>query len=112
VLAVALAVLAPLVFSATLDLGLAARRAIAVLVIAPGAFAMGFPFPLGLRFARARAEPLLPWAFGVNGGASVIASVLTILVAMDYGFTNVLLLGASLYLVAACALPRTTPVRS
>ena len=37
----------------------------------------------------------------------MIASVLTILVAMDHGFTHVLLLGAGLYGLAAFALPRT-----
>lgn len=105
-LSVLVALFAPRVFAATLDLGLMARRMIAVVVIAPAAFAMGFPFPLGLRFAKERAAPLLPWAFGVNGGASVIASVLTILVAMDHGFTHVLLLGAALYALAAFALPR------
>lgn len=99
----------PKVLEATLDLSTPARATLAVLMIAPLAFFMGFPFPLGLRRARAQAPRLLPWAFGVNGGASVIASVLAILFAMDYGFAAVLLFGAGLYLLASLALPKHAP---
>ncbi len=99
----------PAIFGSTLHLSSGAREAIAVLVIAPLAFAMGLPFPLGLRLARSAAPPLLPWAFGVNGGASVIASVVAILFAMDHGFAAVLIACAGCYAVAAIALPRSRP---
>jgi len=95
----------PSILESTLDLSTPVRATLAVLMIAPLAFFMGFPFPLGLRRARAQAPRLLPWAFGVNGGASVIASVLAILFAMDYGFAAVLLFGAGLYFLACLALP-------
>lgn len=99
------AFLVPQLFHATLHLGEYARQVIAVLAIAPLAFFMGFPFPLGLRLARAQAAPLLPWAFGVNGGASVLASVLAILVAMETGFRSVLVFSLALYLLAAFTAP-------
>ena len=98
----------PALFDATLSMSDLARDAIAVIAILPLAFFMGMPFPLGLRLARASAPPLLPWAFGVNGGASVIASVIAILFAMDHGFRAVLLMCAVLYAVAAVALPPRT----
>lgn len=96
----------PAVFRGTLFLADWQRDALSVSVIAPLAFFMGMPFPLGLRLARASAAPLLPWAFGVNGGASVIASVLAILFAMERGFSAVLVACVLLYVLASLALPR------
>ncbi len=95
----------PAVFRGTLFLDDWQRDVLAVSVIAPLAFFMGMPFPLGLRLARATSTPLLPWAFGVNGGASVIASVLAILFAMERGFSAVLVACVVLYALAAVALP-------
>jgi hypothetical protein len=92
-------VLHPL-FEATLRLPLAARIGLTVAVLAPAAFVMGMPFPSGLRLLAGRSAPLVPWAFGVNGGASVLASVVGILVAMVAGFTTVFALAAACYAAA------------
>lgn len=92
-------VLHPL-FEATLRLPIAGRIALTVAVLAPAAFVMGMPFPSGLRLLSARSAPLVPWAFGVNGGASVLASVVGILVAMVAGFTTVFALAALCYAAA------------
>ena len=99
------AALLPALLGRTLAWGDAARTAVAVAAVAPLAVAMGMPFPLGLRVARARAAPLLPWAFGVNGASSVVASVLAILVAMGHGFSFVLWGSAAVYAAAALAFP-------
>ncbi len=98
-------VFVPDVLRATLHLSDAARDAVAVGLIFPLAFLMGMPFPLGLRHARSVAGPLLPWAFGVNGGASVVASVVAILFAMEFGFAAALGVCVGLYLLAAVTLP-------
>jgi hypothetical protein len=39
----------------------------------------------------------VPWAWGINGCASVVAAVLASLLAMHVGFTVVLTLALSLY---------------
>lgn len=91
------------VFSATLSLPLAGRIALTVVLLAPAAFVMGMPFPSGLRLVSGRAAPLVPWACGVNGGASVIASVLGILLAMAAGFSAVFALAAACYVLAFLA---------
>jgi hypothetical protein len=67
---------------------------------------MGMPFPTGLRLLRLEAPGVIPWAFGVNGAASVLASILSIVLAMQAGFTTVLAVAAGLYLVAALTVPR------
>ncbi|HNV68873.1 MAG TPA: hypothetical protein PKO06_04185, partial [Candidatus Ozemobacteraceae bacterium] len=71
-----------------------------ILLVAPLGFFMGMPFPLGLRDLGTRAPHLVPWAWGVNGGATVLGSVLAIVTAMKCGFTMVLLLASCGYLLA------------
>jgi hypothetical protein len=67
---------------------------------------MGLPFPLALdRLARDTPE-LIPWAWGVNGCASVISAVLATLLAIQFGFHAVILSAIALYAIAALALPR------
>lgn len=80
---------------------LAVRALWGLLGIAPLALAMGMPFPLGLaRLARA-APALVPWAWGINGCASVIAAIGALLVAMAIGLRATLLLALALYALAA-----------
>ena len=43
---------------------------------------------------------LVPWALGVNGGASVIGSVACVILAMELGFTAVAIASALIYLAA------------
>lgn len=105
-LAVTHAFLLPRFFAACEGFGPDARVLLAMAAIAPLAFVMGMPFPLALRAVRATSPPLLPWALGVNGGASVIASVGAILLAMEIGFRAVLFVAAAIYVVAAITMPR------
>lgn len=79
----------------------AARIAISLALIAPLAFFMGMPFPLGLSRVRASAPALVPWAWGVNGCASVLSVLLATLIALELGFTAVVLAACALYASAA-----------
>jgi len=80
-----------------------AKIALSIALVAPLAFAMGMPFPLGLRRLAVAEAAAIPWAWGINGTASVIASMLATLVAVHFGFTVLVLLAAGLYGVAAGA---------
>jgi SAM-dependent methyltransferase len=85
-----------------LALPLATRVVVAFAVMLPLAI-MGMLFPLGLRqLGRIRAE-LLPWAWAINGCASVVATSLATLLAMGAGLTAVLLAASGCYAVAAVA---------
>ena len=79
---------------------LAARVPLTVLIIAPLALLMGMPFPSGIGALRARRPGLIPWAWGVNGYASVVGSVLAALIALTWGFFWVMLVAGGAYLVA------------
>lgn len=96
----------PEVLHRTLTLPEAARVGMTVVWVAPLAVAMGVPFPTGLKLLGGRAPGLVPWALGINGGASVLASILSIVGAMQWGFTAVFLAAAALYLIAAFSTPR------
>jgi SAM-dependent methyltransferase len=80
-----------------------ARLVAAALLIAPLAFFMGMPFPLGLARLRARRPELVPWAWAVNGCASVVSPVAATLLAVHLGFGWVMILALAAYAVAAAA---------
>ncbi|HET7202553.1 MAG TPA: hypothetical protein VFI92_04220 [Steroidobacteraceae bacterium] len=69
-------------------------------LLAPLAFCMGMPFPLAL---RAIDPPLVPWAWGINGCASVVSAVLATLLAVEVGFSVVLWIALGLYIIAFAA---------
>ncbi|MHC5034904.1 MAG: hypothetical protein ACYTFZ_07690, partial [Planctomycetota bacterium] len=89
------------VFRALIGLPLAGRLAASVVLTAPAAFLMGWPFPNGLTLVEQGRAPLVPWAWGANGFASVAASPLAVMIAIWGGYSTVLLLVAVLYLTAA-----------
>jgi spermidine synthase len=97
----------PQLFALLIALPGTPKIAVALLLIAPLAFCMGMPFPLALSRVSARAPELVPWAWGINGCASVLSAILATLLAMDVGFTCVMLIAIALYLVAAAAFRRT-----
>jgi hypothetical protein len=65
---------------------------------------MGFPFPFGLEWLEKSQSRLVPWAWAVNGCASVVAAVLAAILSLSVGFGVVLLLGAIFYAAAAFVL--------
>jgi hypothetical protein len=89
--------LLPRLFSLFLGSPGSLRLLVAVTTLAPLGFLLGIPFPKGIAWLEGEAAGLIPWAWGVNGAASVIASVSAALVALSFGFSWVLLTGALCY---------------
>ena len=94
--------LEPLIL-ATLTWSWTARAAALMAVVAPVSVLLGLPFPLGL--SRAGTGGLLPWAWGLNGAFSVVATPLANLIAREAGFERVLLCAAILYGLALLTFP-------
>jgi hypothetical protein len=67
------------------------------LLIAPPAFFMGMPFPLGLRLLSERNDSHVPWAWSINGLFSVISVVLATIIAIELGFVWVMIFAAAAY---------------
>ncbi|MFH1905796.1 MAG: hypothetical protein ABIL11_00155 [Chloroflexota bacterium] len=119
--------LLPYIFTLTLGLPFLLRLALTALILAPLGFLMGIPFPAGIRqiamepsvighplatpstalrqaqgsssghWLRASQPSAIPWLWAVNGAASVVASVLAALLALTFGFSWVLRIGALCY---------------
>jgi hypothetical protein len=83
----------------------AMRILISVSLIAPLAFCMGMPFPLGLGRLADHAPDLIPWAWAINGCASVISAVLATLLAIHLGFSTVIAVALTLYALALWVFP-------
>lgn len=77
------------------------RVLVTITLIAPLGFCMGMPFPLGLSSLSTGSSSLVPWAWGINGCASVISAVLATLLAIHFGFNAVILAAVGCYLAAA-----------
>ena len=84
----------------------AGKMAATLLFIAPLAFCMGIPFPLGLTRIAGERPDLVPWAWGINGCASVLSAVLATVLAIHYGFTAVMVVALVLYAAAAAVFSR------
>ncbi|MBI3268304.1 MAG: hypothetical protein HYZ53_04725 [Planctomycetes bacterium] len=92
--------------NATLGLPLAARIGLTVLALFPLGFALGMPYPLGLRAVATARPDALPWLWAVNAAASVLGTILAFVLALAAGFRSVLVLGGLCYAVALAAARR------
>ena len=92
------------------------RLLISGVLLVPLGFVMGMPFPTGLRaiagtpaaeFAAAQAasDNAVEWAWAMNAAASVLGSVLAMVIAIQFGLTVTLACGAAAYLLALLVMP-------
>jgi hypothetical protein len=72
----------------------------ALILLGPLAFFMGMPFPLGLQLVSDTRSSYIPWVWGVNGVASVIAPILGSLLSVCLGFRMLMVFSALLYSLA------------
>ncbi len=77
---------------------------ISIIIIAAPSLLMGIPFPMGLKLLAAIEEKNIPWAWGINGCLSVISAALAALLAVEAGFTVVLLFAALAYAICLLAI--------
>jgi len=73
------------------------RQFFTILLIGPLGLLMGMPFPLGMRLAGERWPGGIPWAWCANGCASVLGSILPLMIALAWGFQAVFFLSALIY---------------
>ena len=100
--------LLPGLLNALVGLPFPVKLVISGLVLGPLGFAMGMPFPTGLRaLAGASDSGLAPadetaieWAWAMNAASSVLGSVLAMVIAIQFGLNVTLACGALAYLLA------------
>ncbi len=92
------------------------RLAVCAMLLIPLGFVMGMPFPTGLRALAARSasdvspgvaaeDNAVEWAWAMNAAASVLGSVLAMVIAIQFGLTVTLACGIAAYLAALALLP-------
>ncbi len=90
----------PALFTPLLGWGFPVRLAVTLAVLAPLGLLMGMPFPRGIRALERQAPGLIPWAWGINGCASVISAILATMGAVSFGLSAVLGAGCAAYFAA------------
>ena len=95
----------------TISLPLVLKILLTLMFISPAAVLMGMPFPLGLRRLSVQNETLVPWAWGINGCFSVISAVLAAFLAVELGFSVVMICAGAAYVIALAAGGRVKAVR-
>src|SRR5262249_14275638 len=79
--------------------GLVTRALACVATIAPAGLLMGFGFPTGMRLVAIVDRKPMPWFWGINGAAGVLASIAAIASSIAYGISVTLTIGAVCYLL-------------
>ena len=96
----------PGLFQSLIHLPDAAKIIITVALIAPLAMCMGVPYPTAMTRLADTAGQTIPWAWAINGFASVVGAVLATLLAIHLGFAVVIVLAVLIYAAACAALRR------
>src|SRR5580698_4054277 len=118
----------PWALPAWVGLAFGYRLVVSGLLLAPLGFVMGMPFPTGLRALAARpafevsgavtgadspgADNAVEWAWAMNAAASVLGSVLAMVIAIQFGLNITLACGVAAYLLALMLLPTLRPQRA
>ena len=79
------------------------RVLLALLVVGAAGALMGVPFPTGIQMLADRTEGMVAWAWGMNGVASVMASLVNLVISVTFGLRVALLSAAALYLLGLLA---------
>ncbi len=85
-------------------LPLLTRCVISAALLFPLGFLLGTPFPSGIRLFAHTREAQVPLIWGLNGVASVVGSLCAAMGAKAWGFTQMVWVGALVYVAAAALL--------
>jgi hypothetical protein len=99
-----LGVLSPILIESFQSAATPMRLGIALALLLPAGFFMGMAFPIGMKWASANDADHTAWLWGVNGAASVCASVLAVIISMASGIDMAWWFGVAIYIIAAVLL--------
>ena len=102
-------VLLPRLLNGLVGLSFLLKLVVSGALLIPLGFVMGMPFPGGLA-ALSDSRSSVEWAWAMNASASVLGSVLAIVIAIQFGLNATLACGAAAYLLALTVFPRHHPV--
>ena len=82
------------------------RVIVALVLLAPAGFFMGMAFPMLMLIATARHPNASAWFWGINGGASICASVLAVMISTSWGISAAWWSGVACYILATAMILR------
>jgi hypothetical protein len=91
----------PAILNALIGIPFPLKLLVSAAALVPLGFAMGMPFPSGLHSLEGSSDAAIEWAWAMNAGASVLGSVLAMVVAIHFGLNVTLMTGAACYAAAA-----------
>ena len=94
----------PVIFNQFLGVSFFMRVCLSISLIFPVGFILGMPFPIGLEFLGKANPESIPWAWAINGYATVIGVSTSGFAAMQIGFSNLLWVSLSIYLLGFLSL--------
>jgi len=100
--------LLPVILRSLVGLNFAVKLLVSGALIVPLGFVMGMPFPTGLRLldeSSIGTNGLTEWAWAMNASASVLGSVLAMVIALHFGLNVTFFCGALAYALAAVMSP-------
>ncbi|MDZ7719453.1 MAG: hypothetical protein U5K72_11615 [Balneolaceae bacterium] len=83
--------------SVFVDYSLLIRFIVTLVLLFPLTFMLGWMFVSGIGVLENRSPELVPWAWGINGFASVVAAPMAVMLSMSFGFQIVLLIASGFY---------------
>ncbi len=89
-----------------IELPIIARSLISVLLISIPGVPMGIYFPLGVKKVSSDDPVMTGWAWGANAFATVLGSVVTVIISINWNFTAGLITAAVVYLLAGFLFPK------
>jgi len=115
--------LLPALLPSLVGLAFPFKLVVSGILLVPLAFIMGMPFPTGLRalagnsfpesaIGEAATDNSVEWAWAMNAAASVLGSVLAMVIAIRFGLSVTLACGAIAYLCALLASATLAPKRA
>jgi hypothetical protein len=90
----------PRMLTGLVGLAFAVKLLLSAALLVPLGFAMGMPFPTGLRALHGAGDQTVEWAWAMNAASSVLGSVLAMVIAIQFGLQATLFCGALAYLLA------------
>ena len=94
----------PVILDSMLGAPFPVRVLATVLLLLPLGVPLGMFFPTGIAIVSGIDREFVPWAWGINGSASVVGTILAVILAMSYGFRFVTFVALAVYGVGIAGL--------
>ena len=105
-------IFSPQVVEKCIALPLFVRILVTGAVLAPVGLLLGIPFAYGIKILDRFNPSIVPWAWAVNGCLTVIGSILTVILSMNFGFNVAMSFAVIVYFLSFVAIDGLNKIRT